>query len=125
MVDGRSALVLDRQEIPSKWSVGGFQLVVADVTAGRFDKVAGAFRGVAGKAWLQLPCAVPPHYTVGVLDNPQGSQLSQAVEVVAEVMHPQTEIAVADAQRLQPGVQLGDTISVQLAVNPTELSQIV
>jgi hypothetical protein len=125
MVDGRSRLVLDGQEIPFDWSVGGFQLVVADVTAGRFDQVAGVFRGVAGRAWLQLPCAVPPLYTVGVLDNPHVSQLSQAVEVVAEVLHPQTEIAVADAQRLQLGAQLGDTISVQLAVDPSELSQIV
>jgi hypothetical protein len=125
MVEGRSRLILDGHEIPVSWSVGGFQLVVADVTAGRFDQVAGVFRGVAGTAWLQLPCAVPPLYTLGVLDNPAASQLSQAVEVVAEVVHPQTEIAIQDAQRLQPDAQLGDTISVHLTVDPTDLREIV
>jgi hypothetical protein len=125
MVDGRSALNLGGTEIPASWSVGDFQLAVAEVTAGRFDERAGVFRGVTGTAWLHLPCAVPPPYILGVLDNPDVSRLTQAVEVVADVLHPQTEIAVADAQHLQPGAMVGDTISVHLTVDQSDLHEIV
>jgi hypothetical protein len=101
MVDGRSALNLGGNEIPVSWLVGDFQLAIAEVTAGRFDERAGVFRGVTGTAWLHLPCAVPPLHILGVLDNQDVSRLTQAVEVVADVLHPQTEIAVADAQHLR------------------------
>ena len=125
MADGRAALNLGGHEIPASWLVGDFQLAIAEVTAGGFDERSGVFQGVTGTAWLHLPCAVPPPSIVGVLDDPDVSRLTQAVEVVADVLHPQTEIAVADAQHLQPGALVGDTISVNLTVDRSDLREIV
>jgi hypothetical protein len=122
MVQG---LVLDGQEIPPRWQLGDFEFEVAELTDGRLDKVAGVFRGVAGKAWLRLPCARPPIHTVGGHARPDVSHLTQAVEVVAEVLNPQTEISLAEAQQLRPEVALGDTISLELAVDRADLQAIV
>ena len=122
MVQG---LVLDGQEIPPLWQLGDFEFEIAELTEGRLDKAAGVLRGVAGKAWLRLPCARPPIHTVGGHARPDVSHLTQAVEVVAEVLNPQTEISLAEAQQLRPEVALGDTISLELAVDRADLQAIV
>ena len=125
MVQRRPAIVFDGREIPRSWRVGDFELEIAELTDGRLDDVAAVFRGVAGKAWLRLPCARPPIYTVGTLAHPDASGLAHALEVVTEVLHPQTEIGLAEAQQLQPGVALGDTISLPLSVDRADLQKIV
>jgi hypothetical protein len=117
MVQGRATIVLGGHEIPSSWHLDDFELDIAELTDGRLDEAAGVVRGVAGKGWLRLPCARPPIHTVGVLEHPDVSRLTHAVEVVADVLHPQTEISLAEAQQLRPGVALGDTISLDLAVD--------
>ncbi len=124
-MEGRPAVVFDGHEIPPAWHVGDFELEIAELTDGRLDEAAGVLRGVAGKAWLRLPCARPPIHTVGILEHPDLSRLTHAVEVVAEVLHPQTEISLAEAQQLRPGVALGDTISLGLAVDRADLQEIV
>jgi hypothetical protein len=118
-------VVFDGREIPPTWRVGEFELGIAELTDGRLDEAAGVFRGAAGKAWLRLPCARPPIYTVGMLEHPGVSRLTHALEVVAEVLHPQTEISLAEAQQLRPGAAVGDTISVDLAVDRADLQEIV
>ena len=103
-MQGRATIAFGGHEIPSAWRVGDFELEIAELTDGRLDEAAGVLRGVAGKAWLRLPCARPPIHTVGVLEHPDVSRLTHAVEVVAEVLHPQTEISLAEAQQLRPDV---------------------
>ena len=118
-------VVFDGREISPTWQVSAFELEIAELTDGRLDEAAGVLRGAAGKAWLRLPCARPPIYTVGTLEHPGVSRLTHAVKVVAEVLHPQTEISLAEAQQLRPGAAAGDTISVDLAVDRADLQEIV
>ena len=70
MAERGPAVVLDGQEVPAAWRVGDFELEVAELTAGRLDKQTGLFRGVAGKAWLRLPCARPPVRTPWRVERP-------------------------------------------------------
>ena len=125
MVQGRETIVLGGREIPSVWHVGDFVLDIAELTDGRLDRATGVLRGVAGTARLRLPCARPPIHTLGVLEHPDVSRLTHAVEVVDEVLHPQTEVSLAEAQRLRPDVALGDTIALDLAVDRAGLQGIV
>ena len=91
MSEDRQAVVFDGHELPPTWTVGGFELDIAELTSGRLDEAAAVFRGVAGP----------------------------------EVLHPQTEISFAEAQELRPGVALGDTIPLDLAVEHADLQKIV
>lgn len=125
MVQARQTVVFDGQEVPSSWRVGDFELDVAELTKGQWDKRASVLRGVAGKAWLSLPCARPPIHTGGLLEHPDLSRFTHAVEVVAEVLHPQTQISLVDAQRLRAGVALGETIDLDLTVDRDDLQGIV
>ena len=124
MVQRGQALVVDGHEIPPNWQIGGFELEIGEITEGRVDEKAGILRGAAGKAWLRLPCARPPIYT-GVPEKEGPSRLSHAVEVVDRVLHPQTEIGIAEARRLRPGVAVGETIALDLAVDHADLQEIV
>ena len=116
MVEGGSAMLFDGHEIPRAWRVGDFELEVAELTRGRLDRETGLLRGVAGKAWLHLPCAQPPIHP-GIHAHPEARALTHSLQVVTEVLHPQTEISLADAQRLRPGVALGDTVPLPFAVD--------
>jgi hypothetical protein len=82
------------------------------------------FRGVAGTAWLSLPCARPPIFGP-VLEHPDVLRLAHAVQVVDEVLHPQTEVSIADAQRFRPDAKVGDTVSLAIDVDRVDLSAIV
>src|ERR1051326_2262312 len=125
MVQRGSSVVFGGREIPRSWRVGDFELQVVELTDGRLDHAAGVLRGVAGKALLHLPCALPPIHPLGALEHPQASRLAQALEVVSEVLHPQTEIGLEEAQQLHPGVAPGDTVSLPLSVDRADLSKIV
>src|SRR5690242_2604554 len=125
MVDGRPAVLLKGHKIPSVWQVGGFEIEIAELTDGRPDELARVLRGVAGTAWLKLPCARPLVHAIGVPELSGLSRLNHAVEVVAEVLHPQTEIRLAEAQQLRPDAAIGDTISLDLAVDRAGLQKIV
>lgn len=117
-------LVVDGQELPTACLVGGFELVLDDLTAGEYDERDRLFHGVAGTAWLRLPCARPPIYGP-VLDHPDVLRVSHAVEVVQEVLHPQTQVSLADARRFRPDVSIGDTVHLGLDVDRPDLSAIV
>src|SRR5262245_18018186 len=121
----RLGLDVDGAEFARGWLVGDFELEVESLTKGRFDKAAGLLRGAAGTAWLRLPCARPPIHIKPPLGRLDLSNLTHAVEVVSEVLHPQTQISLHDAQRIKPGAVLGDTVAVDLAASPAELQQIV
>src|SRR4029077_19049736 len=101
MADGRPAVVLKDQQIPSLWHVGSFELEIAELTEGRLDQPAHLLRGAGGTAWLRLPCARPLVPAIGALQHPEISRFTHAVEVVATVLHPQTEISLAEARRLR------------------------
>src|SRR5438270_13342108 len=116
---------VDGRPVAQIWSVGDFEIEIAQVTEGWFDKSAGVFRGVTGTGWLRLPCARPPVYLPGLVGAVDISRLSHEVEVVNEVRHPQTEISLADARRLRSDVAPGETISLDLSVGRHDLQRIV
>ncbi len=124
MADVRSVSVLDGREIPSRCLVGEFELLLAELTAGRFDERDGVFREVAGTAWLQLPSARPPIFGP-VLEHTDLLRLTHAVQVVDEVLYPQTEVSLTYAQRVQPGAKVGDTVSLGIDVDRADLGDII
>lgn len=119
-----SSVILKGHEIPARCLVGEFELLLDTLSAGDLDQRRGVFRGVAGTAWLQLPCARPPVFGP-FMNHPDVMRLSHAVEVVDEVLYPQTQIRVADARRLQPEVKVGDTVSLSIDSDRTDLADIV
>jgi hypothetical protein len=123
MADVRS-VILDGQEIPSHCMVGEFELQLVELTGGKRDRREGVFRGVSGRAYLRIPCARPPIFGP-VLEHPDVMRLNHAVEVVSEVLHPQTQISVADAQRFRPDVKVGETVSLGIEVDRAGLGAIV
>jgi hypothetical protein len=74
---------------------------------------------------LHLPCARPVFHAAWALEHPELSLITHAVEVVADVLHPQTQIRLADAQQLRPDAAIGETISLNLAVDRAVLQGIV
>ena len=125
MADEHPTLKFEGHEVPVGWLVGEFELEVVELTDGKFDEGAGLLRGVAGKAWLRLPCARPPIHTIDRLDRPDISLLKHAVEVVREVTHPQTEVSLAEALVHQPDAAIGDTIHLDVDVARTDLQDLV
>ena len=119
-----SSVILNGHEIPSRCLVGDFELLLAELTAGELDQRTGVFRGVAGTAWLRLPCARPPIYGPA-LEHPDVMRLTHAVEVVEEVLHSQTEIRITDAQRFRPEAKVGDTVSLGIDLDRTDLGAVV
>jgi len=119
-----SSVILNGHEIPSRCLVGDFELLLAELTAGELDHRGGVFRGVAGTAWLRLPCARPPIFGP-VLEHTDVMRLTHAVEVVEEVLYPQTEIRIADAQRFRPEAKVGDTVSLGIDLDRADLGAIV
>jgi hypothetical protein len=118
-------LTFNGHEVPAGWLVGEFELEVAELTDGKFDEAAGLLRGVAGKAWLRLPCARPPIHAIDRLDRPDVSLLKHAVEVVREVTHPQTEVSLAEALEHRPDAAIGDTIHLDVDVARIDLQDLV
>ena len=71
-------------------------------------------------------CRAPGRRSSRVRCSPTRDEprLTQAVQVVTELLYPQTEITLADAQRLRPGVALGDTVSLGFEVDRADLQAI-
>ncbi|MFN8192768.1 MAG: hypothetical protein U0R80_00625 [Nocardioidaceae bacterium] len=124
MAQVRPVVVLNGQEIPARCLVGEFELLLAELAAGELDEREGVWRGVAGTAWLRLPCARPPIFGP-VFEHLDLLRLSHAVEVVDEVRFPQTQVSLADARRFRPGAELGDTVSLGIDVDRSALADVV
>src|SRR5262249_2883324 len=98
---------------------------------GRVSADATLIEGASGTAWLRLPCAVPPvqPFPVKIIealtDAAPHVSLTYAVEVVAEVLHPQTEISVADATRLGCQALGGATVAVPLGLARRDLQSVI
>lgn len=125
MVQGRTTVTLEGQPVPSIWHVGSFDIEIAELTEGRLDPRARLLRGAVGTAWLRLPCARPLVPPIGALQLAEISRFSHALEVVATVLHPQTEISLAEAQRLRPNAAIGETLSLDVSVDRVGLQRIV
>ena len=98
------------KEIPRAWFVGIYELELDQLTKGRLSQDGTLIEAATGTAWLRLPCAAPPIRPH--LDTALHGQLSHTVEVVADVLHPQTQISLAEAAHLGHEVMIGETISL-------------
>ena len=110
---------------PSIWNVGSFEIEIAKLTEGRLDERAHLLRGARGTAWLRFPCARQLVPAIDDLQHRELSRFTHAVEAVAAVLHPQTEIDIAEARRLRPDAAIGETISLAVAVDRVGLQRIV
>jgi hypothetical protein len=123
-VDKSPADELGTREVPLHWLLGEFDLeVIADsITFAHVDHEVGLLRGVSGRAWVKLPCARP---LVMVTPTVKGPRFSQALEVVDEVLHPGTQLSLADARTIRTDVQIGENVAIDFAVDRSQLREIV
>ena len=113
-------------EFPTTLEIGGFVLYVDTVRrTGTWNAEAGEFRNAAGTAWLRLDCEGA---WVSPLEPRPGQtlpKLRQSLEVVSNVEDRQTQISLVDAQRIEPGVEIGQSLSVEMSVRQSQLQEIV
>jgi hypothetical protein len=112
-------------QLPARLFMAGFEFFVDQYTAqGAWDSVSQTFKGVSGKAWLKLDCASPV-LARGLMDVPSGyHRIQTSLEVVHNVIYPETEISLPDADRFQPGIQVGETLDLDLAVTASHLREL-
>lgn len=105
----------------TSWRVGDFELFIDPETVrpGIAPDDGALARGVSGRGWLHIPGAHPQ-----VLDPPDAPFI-QALEVVGQVLHPETEVALADGRRLRPDAEIGDTIAVGFDVDRARMRDIL
>jgi hypothetical protein len=106
-----------------RWRIGEFDLLVdaRTVRQGEPDPRDGIVRKVSGRGWVRIPGTQPT-----VLEpSTAGRRFVQAVEVVAQVVHPETEIALADAQALRPGAAIGETVAIAFDADAAQLRGII
>jgi len=103
--------------LPHTLLIGAFELSVEEITnIGKWDLTCKKATGVSGKAWLHLACAsIGPIY--GVMELPDGYRsLMASLEVVHVVADPETQISFLDAYALNPDIQIGQTLELNLGV---------
>jgi hypothetical protein len=107
---------------PATLLIGGWVLEVQEITeVGAWDSVKRVATGVSGTAWTGFSCGVSAEtewVRPGLLEL---SRIRVQREVVAKITQPGTQVLVEVAERIQPGIRLGETLDVSLAVPSEEL----
>jgi hypothetical protein len=112
--------------LPDTLQIGDFTLEVETYSdSGEWDPVDKRFREVSGTAWLSFHCADLPGLIVQAAPLDNYPRFSQSVEVVARVVNPQTQVSLVTAQRIQPGIQLGETLRVETTLSHDAVQKIV
>jgi len=111
---------------PDKLLIGDFTLVVELYTSiGHWDAAKKQATGVSGLAWVNFDCGGLPSLSIQPY-LPEGFiQIKNYLEVVSTVTNPETEISFAEAHKIQPDIQIGKTIELELTVTPDELQNVV
>lgn len=124
----REAFVEFGLELPMRWLMGDSELEI-DVDLlreGQFDIDTRVVKGLSGRAWLRIPCARPrvlrPERLV---DRVETSRFVQALEVVDDVVHPETQISLASARSLRPDVKTGESIAIVFDADRRDLKSIL
>ncbi|NQX13465.1 hypothetical protein HQQ80_17700 [Microbacteriaceae bacterium VKM Ac-2855] len=113
-------------ELPTRWSIGDAELEidVALLSGGDVDRETRIIRGVSGRAWTTIPCARPrllgPERAVR-----DGRGFLHAVEVVDDLVHPETQILLAAARRVRADAQLGETVTVSFDADRADLRRLL
>lgn len=123
---GRPSTAGDVPDFPPALTIAGYTLDVDEIVrSGAWDPEKGEYRGVSGTAWLQFDCGgskvkpFDPHLRPGI------PRLQHAVEVVSRVSNVQTQISLAHAQQIQADAEIGQTLTLDVAVHASELQKIV
>jgi hypothetical protein len=125
VVDGPK-LSVDGPEFPATLMIGEFTLDVEEIVdAGVWDEAAKVFGGAAGTAWLRFDCGGAPLRAIESRLRPGLRRLRHSLEVVARVVHPQSQISLVEAQRVRPDVCVGESLTLDVAVTRPELQEIV
>ena len=81
--------------------------------------------GVSGTAWVGFDCGVSAGVALEPLEPAGRLHLYQDFEVVAEVVHAQTQVSLEMARRIQPGIQVGESLELDAdiaALDPRPLA---
>jgi hypothetical protein len=80
---------------------------------------------VSRTAWVGFDCGVTAGVTFEPLEPAGRLHLFQDFEVVAEVVHAQTQISLEMARHIRPGIQVGETLELDAdiaALDPRPLA---
>lgn len=126
MADPRQRIVANPPAFPATLDIGGFVLEVETVgRTGTWNSGAGEFRNAAGTAWLSFDCEGSWVRPLDPLPGQTLPRFRQSLEVVSNVENRQTQISLAEGQRIRPEVQIGQSLTVELPVRPSQLQEIV
>ncbi len=116
---------LSSSGLPETLLLGAFTLAVESYTAtGQYDPKTRLTTGVSGTAWVGFDCGLNSA-TLESLRPVGPAHLFQDYEVVAEVVHPQTEISQEMACRIQPEIQIGATLELDADIAALDLRSLV
>lgn len=110
--------------MPERLQLGEFTLTVEAYTntgSGNLSK--GGLRGVSGTAWTGFDCG--PWVLAGVHVSLEEARFRSALQVVAKVEHPQTQIAYEMARQFKPGVVIGETLDIAMAMPVEDLAGLI
>lgn len=112
--------------LPGTLRIGDFTLNVEEYSdRGEWDALERHFRGVSGTAWLTFDCPG----LIGLLVDRAALggyvHLVHNLEVVAHVVNPQTQVNVVTAERVKPGIQLGETLQLESIVSPSVFQKLI
>ena len=111
---------------PKTLLIGDFTLTLNYLTSpGTWNPFSKEFIGASGTAWLKLDCGTSHAYTIDARIIASGPVLPHPVEVVSNVLNPQTEISYQDAQRIQPETKVGENLTLYLNVQPSEFQEVL
>ena len=125
MAHDAAKLTYHGHELPATWLVGGFAVEVAVIEAGELDEQAPPSAMPWDKPGCDCRDCMGPSDDRSAIAPADLPRITHMVEVVGEVVHPETEIAFADAIASAPTHELGDSIAVDFIVDHSQLAEIV
>ena len=108
----------DEEQSLVRWRIAEFDLIVDPKTVRQASPIRATAscarsRGADGCASRARPTVLDP--------SPKGPRFVHAVEVVTQVVHPETEISLADAQVLRSGAAIGETVEIAFDADRAQL----
>jgi hypothetical protein len=127
-VDIREAFAEFGKDLPTRWVMGDSDLDI-DVEllrGGEFDPERRIVKGVVGRGWVTIPCAKAPLWDFAhVRDRLGDRHFIQAVEVVDDVLVPETQISLDAARALKADARAGETIPIAFDADRRELANLL
>lgn len=112
-------------DLPTRWVMGDsdVDIDIELLRGGEFDPERRIVRGVVGRGWVTVPCAKSPLWELVHERGRLGERhFLHAVEVVDDVLVPETQIGLDAARTLKADARAGETILIAFDAERRELA---